>query len=226
MLNVGIIGAGSISTRIIEQFNNSLECTIKSIADLNIDLAKKRAEEYGITNYYSDYHEIINDPEIDTVCILTPTFTHKDIVLEAVKNNKHIYCEKPPALNADEIKVCAEAVKNYDKCLMYGLVCRYYSEIQYLKEYISSGKMGKIICAEASRLGRMSRQNGWFTVKKLGGGSLIDSTIHQLDMVLYLMDYPKVNQLLLFQALLIIVFLIKLKVQALHMSLAILTNTT
>ncbi len=193
MLNIGIIGAGTISTYIIEHFVKSPECTVKSIADLNIELAKKRAEEYGIANFYSDYHEIINDAEINAVCILTPTFTHKDIILEAVKNNKHIYCEKPPALNADEVRMCEEAVKDYDKCLMYGLVCRFKSEIKYLKEYIDSGKMGKIICAEASRLGRMIAPKGWFGVRKLGGGALIDEAIHQLDMVLYLMNYPKVK---------------------------------
>ena len=191
MLTVGIIGAGSISDLHLRHYKDNPDCVVKSIADCNIELAKAKAEKYGIKTFCSDYHEILSDSEIDAVCILTPTFTHKDIVLEAISNKKHIFCEKPPALNADEVRLCVEAAKNYDKCLMYGFVCRFKPQTQYMKSYIDSGKMGKIFCAEAARLNHLSKSHGWFASKKLGGGALKDGAIHELDQILYLMNYPK-----------------------------------
>ena len=70
---------------------------------------KKMADKYGIPQTYTDYHDILNDVSIDAVSIATPTFTHKQIALEAIKSQKHVLCEKTPALNADEVKEIREA---------------------------------------------------------------------------------------------------------------------
>ena len=191
MLTIGIIGAGSISRFHLEHYKNNPECRLKSIADVNIELAKERAQNFGIDNYYSDYREILNDSEIDAVCIFTPTFTHKEIMIEAIKSKKHIFCEKPPALNADEVRECVNMLTDYDKCVMYGFACRFKPEVQYMKKYIDSGKMGKIFCAEGARINRLSKSQAWFASKKNGGGVLRDGAIHELDQMLYLMNYPK-----------------------------------
>lgn len=192
MLKIGIIGAGSISVSHIEPYLANENCEIKSIADINIEQARKRAKEYNIENVYADYHEILNDDSIDAVSIVTPTFTHKEIILESLKSGKHILCEKPPALNAKDAAECRDAAKKYGKCLMFGLVCRFKSEMKFMKQYIDSGKMGKILCGEAVRMHRCDRTQGWFLSKsKAGGGPLIDAAIHELDDVLYLMGYPK-----------------------------------
>ena len=192
MFRVGIIGAGSISVEHIRTYIANKECEVVAIADINIELAKKRAEEYKIETVYSDYHEILNDKEIDAVSIATPTFTHKQMLIEAIESGKHILCEKPPALNATELKECAELAKGYDKCIMFALAARFWNEIKFLKEYVDSGKMGKILCAEAVRMHRCDSTKGWFLSKsKSGGGPLIDANIHEIDQALYLMGYPK-----------------------------------
>ena len=190
-MNIGIIGAGSISKYHIKAYSAIPECKVTAIADLNLSLAQELAREYGIESAYSDYRDILSDERIDAVSIVTPTFTHKNIVLEAIKANKHILCEKPPALNADEVKACAEAAKNYGKCFMYGFVCRFKTEVQFVRDYIASGKMGKIICADGARITALSRWYGWFNSKEKGGGVLRDAAIHELDLMLYLMGYPK-----------------------------------
>lgn len=192
MLNIGIIGAGSISEYHIGPYLNTGKCRVKAIADINIDFAEKRAKQFGIEDVYSDYRELLKDESIDAVSIVTPTFTHKEIMTEAIKAGKHILCEKPPALNAQETKECCELAKKSDKVIMYGLVCRFGSHLQFLKEYADSGKMGKIMTVEAQRIERCSQINGWFTNKKMsGGGPLIDAVIHELDSALYVMGYPK-----------------------------------
>jgi len=191
MIKIGIIGAGSISKYHLDSYKNNPGCTVVAIADLNVALAHKRAEEYGIEKSFSDYKEILADDEIDAVSILTPTFTHTNIVIDALKSGKHVLCEKPPALTAEEVKECAKVSKETGKLLMYAFVCRFYSHIQYLKNYIENGKMGEIMFAEAARLSRCIEYNGWLCDKDKCGGFLFDSGIHELDMALYLMGYPK-----------------------------------
>jgi predicted dehydrogenase len=197
MLRVGIIGAGSISVEHINPYLKNGNCEIVAIADLNLDLAKKRAAEFGIPNAYADYHDILNDKSIDAISIVTPTFTHKNIVIDAINSGKHILCEKPPALNADDVAECVELAKKSDKLLMYAFVCRFRPQMQYLKKYFDAGKMGKIVTAEGVRIHRCDITKGWFLNKsKAGGGPLIDAHIHELDMIMYLMGYPKVKTVL------------------------------
>lgn len=191
MLKIGIIGAGSISESHIKPYTNNSDCIIKAIADINISLAKAKAKEYGISDVYDDYRKILDDKEIDAVSILTPTFTHKQIVCEAIKSGKHVLCEKPPAMNADETRECVELAKKSDKCIMYGLVCRFGTHMQYLKEFVDKGKMGKIITVDAQRMFRCVLTGGWMNSKKMAGGPLLDAAIHELDSALYLMGYPE-----------------------------------
>ncbi len=192
MLKIGIIGAGTISDNHINAYKAHPECEIKAIADINFELAVKKSKTHGIEKVYSDYLEILSDEEIDAVSIATPSFTHKQIAIDAIKAGKHVLSEKPPALNADEVKEIKAASQNSDKVLMFGFICRFRNQIQYLKEYINAGKMGHILCAEASRVSRCVQLNGWFINKsKSGGGPLIDGNIHEIDSVLYLMGYPK-----------------------------------
>lgn len=196
MLRVGIIGAGSISVEHINPYLKNGGCEIRAIADLNLELAKKRAAEFNIPKAYSDYRDILNDKEIDAVSIVTPTFTHKDIVIDALRSGKHILCEKPPALNAEDVKECSELAKSSGKCLMYAFVCRFRPQMQYLKEFFDAGKMGKIVCAEGVRVHRCDSTSGWFLSKAKAGGPLLDANLHELDMIMYLMGYPKVKSVL------------------------------
>ena len=191
MFNVAIIGAGAICERHIKGLQKNPKCFVKAIADLNLELAKERAREFNIEDTYSDYKELLKDEEIDAVIIATPTFTHKDIVIDALRSGKHVMCEKPPAMNADQVRECEAEAKKSGKLLTFAFVTRFRNQLQFLKKYIDSGKMGKIICAECFRVSRCAGSDGWFNRREKGGGCLIDSAIHELDNALYLMGYPK-----------------------------------
>ena len=197
MLKVGIIGAGSIADRHLKSYGNNPDAQVVAIADLNEALAKERAENFGIDRYYTDYKKILDDKEIDAVDIVTPTFTHCNITVEALKAGKHVLCEKPPALTVKDTELAVQTAKETGKLLMYGLVCRFLPQITFLKKYIEDGKMGQIYHAEVMRLNRYNVIGGWFADKeKSGGGMLIDAAIHQIDEVMYLMGYPKVKEVL------------------------------
>ena len=97
MINVGIIGAGRIGKVHCESIMNYVKsATVKSVADpfLN-DETIEWAKGLGINEFSKDYHDILNDPEIDAVLICSSTDTHSVISLEAIAAGKHIFCEKP-----------------------------------------------------------------------------------------------------------------------------------
>ncbi len=191
-MKIGVIGAGAISEFHIEAYQKNPETEVVSICDVNESVAKARAEQFGIPHFYTDYKEILKDESIDAVSIVTPTFTHKNLVLEALQAGKHVLCEKPPAMSGEEAEECEKAAKAAGKILMYAFVIRFSKEIVYLKSLIDSGKLGEIYYAEASRLDRCCKLGGWFIDKaKAGGGALIDGAIHEIDAALYLMGYPK-----------------------------------
>ena len=191
MIRIGIIGAGAISEAHLDAYKLNSDCKVTAIADLNLALANERAEKYGIEKVYDDYKKLLADNEIDAVSIVTPTFTHTQIVVDALKSGKNVLCEKPPALSADDVRLCEKTAKEEGKLLMYAFVCRFRNPVKYLKEYIESGKMGKIVYVEGARIYRCMQINGWFTDKTKVGGVLFDSAIHELDTALYLMGYPK-----------------------------------
>lgn len=192
MIKIGIIGAGTISECHIESYLKNPDVKICAICDVNENTAKLRAEKYSIPEYYKDYKDILNNKDIDAVSIVTPTFTHKNIVVEALKAGKNVLCEKPPAMNYEEALECEKTAKETGKILMYAFVVRFSKEVKFMKEYIDAGKMGEIYYAEASRINRCNKIGGWFINKeKAGGGALIDGAIHEIDTALYLMGYPK-----------------------------------
>ena len=190
MLKIGIIGAGNISIYHIASYEKNSDCEVTAICDVNKDLAQDRAAEYGIATVYTDYKALLQDKNIDAVSIVTPTFTHKDIVIDALRSGKHVLCEKPPALNADEVIECEKVAGETGKLLMFAFVCRYRNPQKYLKSFVDSGKMGEFISASCERSRRCVNANGWFSNREKGGGVLRDECIHELDGVMYLMDYP------------------------------------
>ena len=191
--NVAIIGAGTISESHLKAYQQIPGIYVKTICDMNTALAESRAKQYGIANFCADYKDVLADPEIDAVSIVTPTFTHKAIVMAALTAGKHVMCEKPPALTYADALECEETAKKAGKVLLYGFVLRFYGTYRYLKQYIAEGGLGDIYYAEASRMQNCSQIGGWFRDKtKSGGGCLIDAAIHQLDLMLYFMGYPKV----------------------------------
>ncbi|MBQ3147328.1 MAG: Gfo/Idh/MocA family oxidoreductase [Oscillospiraceae bacterium] len=194
MVRIGIIGAGNIALRHLEACRIMDDVSVAAICDLNQTLAQSRATEYGIAHIFSDHRELLADPQIDAVSIVTPTFTHGSLVAEALRAGKHVLCEKPPALTYEEALANEQLAKEQGKLLMYGFVCRFHPMYAWLKDYIDAGKVGEIYYAEAYRMQRCSQIGGWFRDKeKCGGGQMMDAAIHQLDILLYYMGYPKVK---------------------------------
>ena len=167
---------------------------IIAIADLNIAAAQKVATKYGIENVYGNLAGMLEaHPEMDAVSIITPNKFHASLAIQALEGGKHVFCEKPPAINAIEVAEMKVAAEKAGKRLMFNFNNRARPEAYAMMEYIRDGTVGRINSAQAKWIRRTGIPGfgGWFTTKALsGGGSLID-LLHMVDLALYFMDYPE-----------------------------------
>lgn len=194
-LKIGIIGSGGIAQGCHMRGYASMPdlCEMVAVCDVNPETAKQAAEKYSVGKTYTDYKQLLADPEIDAVSVATPNAYHMQPTIDALNAGKHVICEKPLAMNADEARKMCAAARDTGKILQVALQQRFTGQARFMKQYIDDGNMGDIYYARAQALRRRGVPHwGVFIDKeKQGGGPLIDIGVHILDLTLFLMGYPK-----------------------------------
>lgn len=194
-LKIGIIGSGGIAQGCHMRGYASMPdlCEMVVVCDVNPETAKQAAEKYSVEKTYTDYKQLLADPEIDAVSVATPNAYHMQPTIDALNAGKHVICEKPLAMNADEARKMCAAARDTGKILQVALQQRFTGQARFMKQYIDDGNMGDIYYARAQALRRRGVPHwGVFIDKeKQGGGPLIDIGVHILDLTLFLMGYPK-----------------------------------
>ncbi|MGE7823425.1 Gfo/Idh/MocA family protein [Paenibacillus sp. NPDC093718] len=191
-INVGVIGTGSISAMHLQSYQKHANANLLAVCDLNEERAQRAAEKYGATKVYTDYNELLADPEIDAVSICTWNNTHAEISIAALYAGKHVLVEKPLCRTVEEALQVQEAVKSSGKMLQVGFVRRYDPNAQMLREFADKGEFGEIYFAKASSIRRLGNPGGWFSdIERSGGGPLIDIGVHVIDLCWYMMGRPK-----------------------------------
>ena len=163
------------------------------------DLDDTRRAEFHATyspeRCYGDYHELLADPQLEAAIICLPNFLHFPATLAALEAGKHVLCEKPPALNAAEMKVLRQEATKRGLIYFFSRQFRFTPAMRAAKELIAGGRLGNIYHAKATWVrsrGIPQGIGGWFTEKKRsGGGALIDIGVHALDSAWYLMGTPR-----------------------------------
>ncbi len=185
MLNLGIIGAGRIGKVHAQSISKFVKnAKVVSIADpfMNSEI-KEFAKELSIENCLEDYHDILNDPSIDAVLICSSTDTHADISIEAIKANKHVFCEKPVSQDIGKIHEVMEALKDSKVKYQVGFNRRFDHNFGAVRSAVQSGKVGEVHIVKIT-----SRDPDAPPVSyvKVSGGMFLDMTIHDFDMVRFL----------------------------------------
>ncbi|RXZ83517.1 gfo/Idh/MocA family oxidoreductase [Paenibacillaceae bacterium] len=191
---VGVVGAGSISHVHLEAYSKNPNVEIAAICDLNEERAKAAADKYSIPATYTDYHQLLADPEIEAISVCTWNNSHGEISIAALEAGKNVLCEKPLCKTLEEAERVAEAVARTGKLLQVGFVRRYSSNTAVLQRFLENNDLGEIYYAKASYLRRLGNPGGWFSdLERSGGGPLIDLGVHIIDLCWYLMGKPKVK---------------------------------
>ncbi len=198
-LRFGFIGCGSIanSKHFPGVAANADEADMVAFCDLIIERAQAAAAKYGTPDakVYTDYHDLLADPTIDAVHVLTPNVAHCEITVAAFEAGKHVLCEKPMAATKEDAKKMIEARDKSGKLLTIGYQYRHFEYNKIMKKAVEAGTVGDIYYAEASAIRRRGvPTRGVFTDKsKQGGGPLIDIGTHALDLTLWMMQNYEVE---------------------------------
>ncbi len=149
-IKAGIIGTGFIGPVHADALRRLGFVDVAAIADINRDIAEKKAGQLYIPEYYGDYHELLNDKDIQCVHICTPNFTHFEICREALLSNKHVVCEKPLAVSAEQARELVELAGERKLVNAVHFNLRFYPLIHHAKALIESGELGEIIAVNGS----------------------------------------------------------------------------
>ena len=144
MIKIGIIGVGRIGKVHSESITKYvINAKVEAIAD---PFMNKNIEDWahtlGIKNVYTDYHKILENPQIDAVLICSSTDTHADISIEACKAGKHIFCEKPIDHHLDKIYRVLEAVKQSGVKFQVGFNRRFDHNFKAVRDAVIKGQIG------------------------------------------------------------------------------------
>lgn len=185
MIKVGIIGAGRIGKVHITSISTRVkDAVIKTIADpfMNEETAAW-AKQMGAEHTTKDYHEIIEDPEIDAVLICSSTDTHSPISLEAIRAGKHVFCEKPIDHDVEKIKEVIAALEGTNLKYQVGFNRRFDHNFEAVQQAVAAGKIGK---PQIIKITSRDPEPPGIDYVKVSGGMFLDMTIHDFDMVRFL----------------------------------------
>jgi len=193
-LKFGIVGVGGIwKGAHVKPLTEHEDVEIVAICDVDSTKLERWSTELGITRTFTDYRELLKLDEIDAIDICTPNKFHSEIAVAALEAGKHVFTEKPDAINPAEAKRMLDAAKTSGKTLMAMRNNRFRGDSQFVKKYIDAGRMGNVYAGRCGWIRRrgIPGKGGWFTTKELsGGGPLIDLGVHMIDLAIWLMGDP------------------------------------
>lgn len=192
-VRVGVIGMGMGRNHAVH-FRDCPQAELIAICDADPGRLAEKAHELHPHRTYTQYEELLADPEIDAVSVALPNFLHAPVTLAALEAGKHVLCEKPLAMNTPEAERMVETARRLGRTLMVHFNTRFHPASMALKRAIDEGALGHVYFAKTlwHRKRGIPGIGGWFTRKEMsGGGALIDLGVHRLDLALWLMGYPR-----------------------------------
>jgi scyllo-inositol 2-dehydrogenase (NAD+) len=190
-LAVGLIGVGRLGRVYARDLAGRIpETRLVAVADPAGSLAQEAAEEFDVPRHFTDPLALIDDPSVDAIVIVTPTHTHRDLVVAAAGRRKPTFCEKPPALALDEVAAMQEAIGRSGMFFQMGFMRRFDAGYAAAHKQISEGRIGTPLVFKATSRDPF-RPSLEYANPKSSGGMLIDMGIHDFDLARWFMGEVK-----------------------------------
>lgn len=181
---IGIIGAGNFTSAMILPSLKKCNASVKYISSAGGLSGTTLARKFGIANAITDNKLIFNDPEVDLVFVTTRHNAHARMVTEALKSDKHVFVEKPLALNEEELNEILEAYQNSSKTLTVGFNRRFAPLAEKMKQLLGNSQTPVHIIATMNA--GFIPANVWVHDMEVGGGRIIGEACHYIDLCCYL----------------------------------------
>lgn len=157
---------------------------LAGIADDDEERGKKAAQQFH-TSYYSSTEQLLQT-DIDAVVVTSENVHHPEHVIAAAKAKKHVLCEKPLAITVEEGQKMIDACQENGVILQTAFPVRFNTSVQRAKQMVDEGQLGRILAIKGTNRG--TNPGGWFVdPSKSGGGSVIDHTVHVVDLMRWFM---------------------------------------
>ncbi len=183
MKKVGIIGFGRIGRVHYNILKGIKGVEILAVADSLADKMSDVFEAYGVENFGDDFNAIINNPEIDTVFVCSPTDTHASVAIAAAKAGKDIFCEKPIDFDIRRVEEVLDEVKKAGVSFQVGFNRRFDPNFAKAKKAILDGDVGQV---HVIKITSRDPEAPPLSYVKSSGGIFADMTIHDFDMARFL----------------------------------------
>ena len=192
MKKIALLGSGFIASVHMEAWKSIEGAEVVAFFEVNPAKASEFQKKYSLPHYGS-LRELFDNQEVDAVDICLPTFLHREYTEMAALEKKHVFCEKPIALNLEDAQAMQKVCKDQGVFLMVGHVLRFWGEYVEAKKLISQGAVGKPLLINAFRLSVTPAWsvNSWILRPQLSGGASLDLHIHDLDFVNWLAGNPR-----------------------------------
>jgi predicted dehydrogenase len=194
-LRVGIVGMGKMGRIRADVVNARPDLRLCAICDIDTNIEK----EYSSVDFSIDYNEILTG-DLDAVIVCVFNSIAPEIIIKALDNGKHVFCEKPPGCCVADIERIIEAERrNKTRKLKFGFNHRCHYAVLEAKSMVDSGRFGKILWMRGTygKCGGIQFENSWRNDEEIaGGGILLDQGIHMLDLFRFLAgDFTEVQSL-------------------------------
>lgn len=179
---IGIVGAGNFTKMTMLPALKGSGAQYKYVASQGGVSGTAMAQKYGFSHSTTNYKEILEDKEVDLLLITTRHNLHASMSVEALRAGKHVFVEKPLALNNDELKSVIEAQQSSGKTITVGFNRRFSPHAEKMKSLLGSGPMNVIATMNAGFI----PSNVWIHDLKVGGGRIVGEACHFIDLITFL----------------------------------------
>lgn len=189
-IGIGLVGAGAIM-RLSHgpTIRRSKDAELVAVFDRDLVRAEDIAKDFG-GQAYDNLEAMLERRDVDAVIVATPNRFHAEGVIAAAKHGKHVFCEKPLAIDIASAKDMVDACRQANVILQVGFNQRFWGQVQIAKQLIDSGFIGKIhqvrsqYSEKSTAYPAASRYR--YDLAQSGGATIIDLTIHRIDLVRHL----------------------------------------
>jgi predicted dehydrogenase len=201
-IKVGVVGTGSIAQLVHLPILKKMEgVKLQAICDLDESKMQHLLEKFQIPSWYRTVDQMIKSEELDAIFICTTSLYHFPMSYLALKNNLHVFVEKPLALKTSDALKLDELAEQKKLTVVVGMQNRFRDDVKILRNFMENDELGEIFYIKSGWLRRWNRSplQSWQVKKEFaGGGVLIDMGTQLIDLALYLTGMPEIRSVRLY----------------------------
>ncbi len=182
-VSVGLIGCGRVATRWHLPALRSLpEVRIAALCDVDPSRLEGEAARFGVERRHREPGALIADPAVDAVAVCAPATEHAELGRAALEAGKHVFVEKPLALDLDSCDALIAAAERSGRVAATGFNLRFHRLVRRARELLAAGAIGRVEAMRTMVGGHEAGSPAWARRRELGGGSLIEVGVHHFDL--------------------------------------------